>query len=310
MPDRSDTESPGTAPDTKPRLLATRKQQAQEQVEKAQTWLERNRPKRPLLDLALRCYERDRDSDAAVVGAAVALRVFLFFVPLTLILVGVAGFVGDHLSKQDAADQIGVTGGLANQIDAALKQGQTARWVALITRVFGAIAGIIGAIGLLSIITNRVRKHWGFTLGVTVLLACAAAYAVAWFLVSWFLPRARSDPSALLPGAILTGLAIAGLQGFTQFYASDQLSHASQLYGGIGVAVVTLGWFFFIGRIFVASFVVNACTFERFGSLSEFVFGLPGLRRIPVRWPRIAHFFGLQLDDDSGDVREEIGGGS
>jgi uncharacterized BrkB/YihY/UPF0761 family membrane protein len=321
--------------------IATTKAQAQEQVEKAQSWVDRHRPHMPILDLVLRCYERDRDTDAAIVGSALALRVFLFFVPITLVIVGVLGFVGDHVSTKDASEQVGVTGGLADQIDSALRQGTTARWLLLLTglfgaawagrtlsktlviasrrawllptreripsiKVLGAVAGIIGTIGLLAIVTNRIRRNYGTPIGITMLLACAAAYALAWFFVCNFLPRARSDPSALLPGALLTGIGIALMQGATQFFATDQLSHASQLYGSLGAVIVTLGWFFIIGRLFIASFIFNACTFERFGSLSEFVFGLPLINRIPKRWPRIARWMGLHLDDNDPDEPEAI----
>ena len=43
---------------------------------------------RALVDLGLRLYRRDRESAGTVVGAAVALRLFLFFVPLLLFVVG------------------------------------------------------------------------------------------------------------------------------------------------------------------------------------------------------------------------------
>lgn len=292
------------------------------------SWAEDRRPKMPLLDLGFRFYERDRDCDASIIGSAVAFRVFLFFVPLMLAVVGVAGFLSQWITGNDAADALGVKGGLATQIDTALKQGATARWIALVVGVFGAawagrslaktlvvasrrawqvppppkqyalrvsgsIAGLIAAVGLLTIITNRVRNAVGIGIGTTVLLGCALAYAVAWFFVSVVVPRAPSDPSALLPGAALVGAALGVMEWFVQFYLPNRINHASQLYGAIGITIVTLGWFFIIGRLFVMSFVLNAVIFERFGSLSEFVFGLPGVRRIPKRWPRVATFFGL-----------------
>ena len=54
-------------------------------------WTTVERPRRPIIDLAIRLYERDRDVDNSVIGAAVALRVFLFFIPLLLFVVGLAG---------------------------------------------------------------------------------------------------------------------------------------------------------------------------------------------------------------------------
>jgi uncharacterized BrkB/YihY/UPF0761 family membrane protein len=169
-------------------------------------------------------------------------------------------------------------------------------------RVVGAIAGTITAIGLLTAVVNRVRQAAGLAVGATLLIACAAAYAFAWFIVLLFLPRARSDATALLPGAVLVGAGLAVMQGIVQFYIPDRLSHASQLYGSIGVTIVTLGWFFLIGRLMVASFVLNAVVWERFGSLSELIFRLPVLRGIPKRWPNL-----FAADDEAAPRRAATG---
>jgi uncharacterized BrkB/YihY/UPF0761 family membrane protein len=297
-----------------------------------ETWIARQRPGWRPVDLARRYYRRDLDADAAVMGAAIALRVFLFFVPLLLAAVGALGFVGLYVSSQDVTDEMGVSGSVASQINTALEQSSTARFTALIfglvgaawagrtlaktlavasrrawvlgaarkappVRIVGAVAGLIGTLGAMSLVVNRIRDSYGIGVGATLLIGSAVVYALAWFVASVVLPRAPSDPSALLPGALLVGVALAALQGFTQLYVSSQLSHASDLYGSIGIVVVTLGWFFIIGRLFVVSFVLNAVIFERFGSLTEFVFALPGVRRVPKRYPQLARWFGLHIDD-------------
>jgi len=249
-----------------------------------------------------------------------------------LAAVGALGFVGLYVSSQDVTDEMGVSGSVANQINTALEQSSTARFTALVVglvgaawagrtlaktlavasrrawmlgaarkappvRIVGAVAGLIGTLGAMSLVVNRIRDSYGIGVGATLLIGSAVVYSLAWFVASVVLPRAPSDPSALLPGALLVGVALAALQGFTQFYVSNQLSHASDLYGSIGIVVVTLGWFFIIGRLFVVSFVLNAVIFERFGSLTEFVFALPGVRRIPKRYPQLARWFGLHVDD-------------
>ena len=50
---------------------------------------------RPLLDVGLRIYQRDRESAGTIVGSALAFRLFLFFVPLLLFVVGVLGFLAE-----------------------------------------------------------------------------------------------------------------------------------------------------------------------------------------------------------------------
>ena len=69
---------------------------------------------RPLLDVGLRIYQRDRESAGTVVGSALAFRLFLFFVPLLLFVVGLLGFVADFVEDADAGDA-GITGSLARR---------------------------------------------------------------------------------------------------------------------------------------------------------------------------------------------------
>ena len=93
--------------------------------------------------------------------------------------------------------------------------------------------------------------------------------------MSMLLPRATQDPGALLPGAVLVAATLVGMQAISQLYLPNQLGQASQLYGAIGTTVVTLGWFFFVGRAMVLGMSLDAVIYERFGSISQFVFSLP-----------------------------------
>src|SRR5438309_705984 len=91
------------------------------------------------LDLALRLVERDRATDGSVIASAVALRVFLLFVPLLLVVIASVGFLSSQISAADVSRQVGVTGGLAAQIDNALHQTSRARWVAMSSGIIGAL---------------------------------------------------------------------------------------------------------------------------------------------------------------------------
>jgi len=90
---------------------------------------------------------------------------------------------------------------------------------------------------------------------------------------------------------------IVGLQAVSQLYIPDRISGASDLYGGIGVAVVALGWLFIVGRALSFAFSVNAALFDRFGSLSQGIFSLPVVRILPRRSAALRAYFGL---DDAG----------
>jgi hypothetical protein len=65
-------------------------------------------------------------------------------------------------------------------------------------------------------------------------------------------------------------------------------------YGDLAVTLAVLGNLFILGRLMTASFTFVAVTYERFGSLSQMLFDLPVVRRLPRRYPKIAAFFSLE----------------
>ena len=73
------------------------------------------------------------------------------------------------------------------------------------------------------------------------------------------------------------------MQAVSQLYIPDRLSRASQLYGTFGATIVTLGWFFILGRAIVLGIVCNAVIHERFGSITNFVFSWPIVACCDVR---------------------------
>jgi uncharacterized BrkB/YihY/UPF0761 family membrane protein len=82
----------------------------------------------------------------------------------------------------------------------------------------------------------------------------------------------------------------------SQLYLPGRFDRASELYGAVGTTIVVLGWFFIIGRMVVVSMSANAVIYERFGSISQFVFSLPVLRVLPRRFPKLRKPFGLEED--------------
>ena len=283
---------------------------------------------RPLLDVGSRMYHRDRESAGAIVGSALAFRLFLFFVPLILFVVGMFGFIASWADPDDVSEAVGVTGVFAEQIKTALSQPNSTRWIAILAgliglmwtgrtlskvlvtaacltwrlpitskaqmRVVGAIVGLIVGIGLAATIVNRIRVAAGIGVAGLSLVAAFAVYVAAWVALSALLPRATKDPSALLPGAVLVAATIIAMQGISQLYLPTQLGHASELYGAIGSTIVTLGWFFFAGRAMVLSLSLDAVIYERFGSISHFVFALPVVRVLPRKSKWIRDFFDLE----------------
>lgn len=266
-----------------------------------------------------------------MVGSAVAFRLFLFFVPLVLFVVGCAGFASDLVDGEDL-ENVGIVGTLAVQIDGALTQSTTTRWFAVglglfgmatagrtlsrvmtqasclawrmplqaraSVRVVGTVIGLITGIGAISVVVNAVRTHVGVGIASVSFIGAAALYSIVWLVMSARLPRPGSDPGVLLPGALVVGVTIAAMQAVSQFYLPQRFSNASELYGALGITIVTLSWFFVFGRVMVLSLTLNAVVYERYGSVSSWVFSLPVCRGAARRWPWIRRTF--QLDDAAG----------
>ncbi|HUW00989.1 MAG TPA: YhjD/YihY/BrkB family envelope integrity protein [Acidimicrobiales bacterium] len=281
-----------------------------------------------VVDTGMQVYERDREAAGTLLGSALALRLFLFFVPLVLLMVGLAGLLGRHGGVDSVADHASIAGGLADEIDGAFEQQVLTPWFAVLTglagivttgrsltralvlssalswhmgghhktpiRVIGLVVGLVVGIASASVILNVIRDAAGVAVAGFSFVVVALLYAALWSLLFLALPRRTPDPSAALPGAFLVALVLAGLQAITQFYLPDRISGASSIYGGFGVAVVVFGWFFIVGRTLALAFALNAVIYEQLGSVSRFVFGLPGVREIPRRVPAVGRFFDLE----------------
>ncbi len=261
-------------------------------------------------------------------GSAIAFRLFLFFVPLLLLVVGIAGFASGFVNARAASKTAGIYGALGVQISEAFHQPGYTRWFAVLFGLFGVltagrslsrvlhvasaaawrlplsgsraslrtagvVAGLICGIAVIAILVNRVREDLGLGLAGLTFVPALVIYGLAWLGVSMMLPRATHDPGALLPGSLLVALTITVMHAVSEFYLPDRLDRASQLYGAIGTTIVTLGWFFILGRGIVLAMELNAAIYERYGSISQVVFSLPFFRVLARKSARVRRFFGL-----------------
>jgi uncharacterized BrkB/YihY/UPF0761 family membrane protein len=311
-------------------LIANARERAKKEQARFAALLEKYEDQ-PMIDISLRLYQRDREVAGTVVGSAIAFRLFLFFVPLLLFLVGLAGFVA--VDAEDVNEQAGITGGLAEQIQTAFDQPGTTRWVALLLglfglattgrslskvmvasstlawrlptttraslKVIGGLVGLIAGVGLLAVLVSRVRSEYGVAVTGLSFLIVFVGYVLGWLAVSMLMPRATSDPAVLLPGAVLVGATITVLQVVSQVYLPNRVGRASELYGAVGATIVTLGWFFILGRVIVIAMCLDAVIHERFGTIARLVFSLPLLRSLARRSAWIRRFF--DLDDAAAD---------
>lgn len=335
--DESGAGEPGTnePEDAEPTRTVRLRRRATELSELAVTTLETRRRKQPVVDLAVTYYDRDREAIASVLGAAIALRLYLFLIPVIAMIVGFAIAVVGKDNVDSLLDNAGITGSLAQDISSAASGSRGAGlalavvglWLTLwagrsLTKVLAASSGrawrmeakaskaTITAIGAITgtvlvmfastLVLNRLRDRHGLAADTTSWLITAALFAAAWFVVSWALPRATTDPGALLPGAAFMAVTLTGLQWFMQFYLPEKISRASALAGQLGTSMAALGYLFLMGRLIAMTFVIDAVLFERIGSISRLVFAVPVVRAIPRRYPVVAEFFDLNPDLPSG----------
>ena len=294
-----------------------------------QTWWSDMRRRRPIAEFVGELADRDQDAQGSVLGSAVALRIFLFLVPAALVIVSLVHvidfeslFDGDELEKGYTTKDIATSLEDTSRLDAlwlliaglflaawagrslakTLAASSVAAWrlpssQAKVT-VVGALAltGIVFLEVIASTIVAAIRDlggapAWAFSWGTLV-----AIVGVTWFLVLLTLPRGVTDPGALLPGALLLGVVQGSIQGVLHAYTEGRVARTVDTYGDLAVTLAILGNLFILGRLMTASFTFTAVTYERFGSLSHLIFGLPGVRRLPRRYQWLADFFSLDVE--------------
>ncbi len=282
-----------------------------------------------LVDTGAALYERDRDSTASVLGSAIALRLFLFVIPATVALVGLVNVFRLGSFLQDDLEASTTTGSISKTLG-GMPWGQ-AWWIFLsgavltltagysLSKVLAAASGrawnmtvreskvpplaILALTGVLfaeiasASIFQGLRDVPGVPAALTAWLISISSSAFSWFLVMLLLPRKVRDPGALLPGAAAMGIAYTTLQWFMQLYLPNKVARTSDTFGDLALTVATLGNFFFIGRIMASSFVITAVAYERWGSLTQLLFELPGLRGIARRSPKLRRYFNLNVAD-------------
>jgi hypothetical protein len=91
----------------------------------------------PVVDVIAGIYRRDRESAGPVMGSAIAFRLFLFFVPLLLLVVGIAGFALASSLPGTVSRTAGIYGSLGAEISGAFHQPGFTRWFAVLFGLFG-----------------------------------------------------------------------------------------------------------------------------------------------------------------------------
>jgi uncharacterized BrkB/YihY/UPF0761 family membrane protein len=85
-------------------------------------------------------------------------------------------------------------------------------------------------------------------------------YFAFWLVVSRLLPHRDVPWTSLVPGAALFAVGVQAVYVLTIFWIAGKIENASALYGALGVAAAILLWLYLLGRVIVASAVLNVTT--------------------------------------------------
>lgn len=248
--------------------------------------------------VAFEVAERDAEVGGAIVAGALAYRLFIWLLPLALVLVAGLGIAADSRSESPAraARSVGFAGLVSHSVADAAES--PARWYALLvgltalvftTRnvlralraanrlVWGDVqpaarraggAGTLSFLGLLVAfiavggLASAARAH-GTGLGLAVTMAAGFAFAGLWLVATAGLPRTGIPWTALLPGAVLFGVGMEIVHVLAAYVLAPYANAKQGTYGALGMAAALLLGLFLIGRLFVLATALNATLWAR-----------------------------------------------
>jgi uncharacterized BrkB/YihY/UPF0761 family membrane protein len=241
------------------------------------------------IDVAFTTYELDRQGGGSLLSAALAFRLFLWLLPVCLVVVAGLGYLSWARigTANQAVRDIGITSIPAQSINQAARESSRAWWLALLIGVvllYAATSALIRAVWAAHAliwrspgarIQNKLRimlvfllaccavvtgtsvasviRNGSPTAGLIAMLLDFFVYAAAWWFVTTQLPHGDAPYLALIPGAVLFGAGVQAMHLVTVYYLARRLTSASELYGTLGVAAALLLGLYFVGRLIIVS---------------------------------------------------------
>jgi uncharacterized BrkB/YihY/UPF0761 family membrane protein len=251
------------------------------------------------VEMAFDTYERDKRAVGNVLAGAIAFRLFVYLLPLVLAIMVILGIIAgfDPTQPERLASNAGLGKTIVDSVATATAASKKSLWVLIPLSLYALYSGGSGVIkvlraihsvawgqpltklrrgvvsafalfgvaaGLLAVLLllQWIRKNSG-GLGLTATVATTVVFSGAWFLASRALPHGDAPWQALIPGAVLVGVGLEALHLVSVYYLGNKIASASELYGSLGAAAVIIAWLYLIGRLFVASAMLNASAWER-----------------------------------------------
>jgi uncharacterized BrkB/YihY/UPF0761 family membrane protein len=250
------------------------------------------------VDAAYQIVDRDSELGGGIIAGALAYRLFIWMLPLALVLVGGLGIAADAAEEtpEEAADSLGM-GGLISHSIATAATGN-GRWYALLigipilvyttasvlrvlivshrllwtdSRARAQRATPVATLRLLvlllafplaAVLASAIRE-WSPGVGILATALSIVPFAALWVLISSYLPHRDASWQALVPGALLFGVGVEALNVFTAYVLTPWALNKQGTYGALGLAAALLLSLFLISRLVVAAAVLNATLWER-----------------------------------------------
>ncbi|MGX7678170.1 YhjD/YihY/BrkB family envelope integrity protein [Jatrophihabitans sp. DSM 45814] len=254
----------------------------------------------PLLGLPLAFLARYTARQGVLLASAAAFRLFLWLLPLALLLAGVVAAVahGKTGDVESASKTAGLTGAASQQVVTAL-DGAHKSWVVAVitgsilflwaTRTMMRNLTVVNAHAWAAPVPKPRQKQvlvstlifagawilvFAFAAGVHqlsklgpggVVLAIVlqgAAVSAVWLYLSLRLPDRRERWTDLIPGSLLLGFGLAIMNTVGRLYLPARFAHSSAMYGSLGIASVMLLWLLLIGQLIVSAALVNVVVLD------------------------------------------------
>ncbi len=276
-----------------PRPMAARAQLIAERVRRR---LDNAAGRSPVVAVLQDMWRRDRSIAGTLLSAALAFRIFIWLLPCALLISALIGFSPDgDGSVGGLAQQAGMGPLTASLLDQVATQSRGGRFVtagvALVllayagaglaramdgvrVRVWGPFErrGIRSAVGraaaysgvlLLLIVGNAGIAVLHASTRLTGLLASLLSVALFVVIGDMLLGSGPFDWRAALPGAVLFAVGVEVLRLVSTYYLPGRFERATQLYGALGFAAVTLVWLTLLARLVVMGHVLNVVLSQR-----------------------------------------------
>ena len=273
---------------------ATAQLRAQRIAERASVERSRHRSVDTIFEMA----DRDNEVAGGIIAGALAYRLFIWLLPLALVLVAGLGIAADSASEspEQAADSVGLAGLVSQSISGAANS--SARWYALLVGIpvllyatrsvlralIGAhrlvwtdvragapkptpgatlrLLGLMACLGVVTLLGVSVR-NWSGLAGLFGSALIALPYAGIWLLVSRRLPHRDAPTAALVPGALLFGVGAEVLHSAVVYVIGPYAVSKQGTYGALGVAATLLFGMYLLCRVIVGAAVLNATLWDR-----------------------------------------------